>query len=281
MRSAWRLVGLLSLLALAGGCDTTQPLEFTEQSFELVAYGVASSVNTYAVWDMYEDGDPLADPPIPPNGQYDPGEPLYLYCENTGQETITALSAPFPFKIQISILRAGETEPEVVTSNAALQLASNMTQYDYARPIYGLNRTLSPITLDDGDVTRTFGFINADRRLVTAAREEVVAATENPLHDIDPQGYPLGDGLCSTNYPGEARIDQQPQPYPIVLYKGDTVVVELRRGTNPPPGIPYNVLGLPVIRAELLLDGETVVVQGDQVTGSEPDSGIKFSYTSF
>lgn len=280
MRSSWRLVGLLSLLALAGGCDTTQPLEFTEQSFELVAYGVASSVNKYAVWDMYEDGDPLADPPVPPNGQYDPGEPLYLYCEDTGEVT-TPLSAPFPFKVQISILRAGELEPEVVTSNAALQLASNMTQYDYGTPLFGLTRTLSPITIDDGGTMRTFGFINADRRLVTAAREEVVAATENPLHDIDSDGYPLGGGLCSEYYPGEARIDQQPQPFPITLYKGDTVVIELRRGTNPPEGIPYNVLGLPVIRADLLLNGEVVVVQGDQVTGSEPDSGIKFSYTSF
>ena len=35
MRSSWRLVGLLSLLALAGGCDTTQPLQLSEQTIEL------------------------------------------------------------------------------------------------------------------------------------------------------------------------------------------------------------------------------------------------------
>jgi hypothetical protein len=230
--------------------------------------GVTASLNSYAVWDMYED--------LNDNGQYDATEPLYLYCEDTGQVTIAPFSAPFPFTIKISILRAGQTEAELMTSSAALNPASNMTLYDDAAPVVGVTPTKGPITIGD----RTFGFINADRRLVSSAAQEVLAATTNPLHDIDPQEYPLGDGLCSTAYPGEPRLDEQMQPWPIVLNKGDTLVVELRRGTTPPDGITFNENGEPRIRAALLLDGREVSVRGETVTTAEPGSGIKFSFTS-
>lgn len=272
MRSAWRLVGLLSLLALAGGCDTTQPLQLDQQPFEFEVRGVTASVNTYAVWDMYED--------LNDNGQYDADEPLSLYCEDTGEVTISAFSAPFPFTIEISVLRAGQTEAELLTSSAALNPASNMTLYDDAAPVVGLTATKNPITIDDGGVMRTFGFINEDRRLVSSAAREVLAATTNPLNDFDPQEYPLGDGLCSSSYPGEPRLDDQPQPWPIVLNKGDTLVVELRRGTTAPDGITFNENGEPRIRAALLLDGREVSVRGETVTTAEPGSGIKFSFTS-
>ena len=272
MRSAWRLVGLLSLLALVGGCDTTQPLQLTEQPFEFEVRGVTASINSYAVWDMYED--------LNGNGQHDADEQLYLFCQDTGVVTIAPFSAPFPFTVELSVLRAGETEVELLTSSAALNQASNMTIYDDSAPIMGITATKSPITIDDGGVLRTFRFINENRRLVTGAREEVLAATTNPLHDFAPQTYPLGNGLCSTSYPGPPRLDDQPQPRPIVLNKGDTLVVELRRGTAPPPGVVFNQNGQPRIRATLLLDGREVSVRGETVTTAEPGSGIKFSFTS-
>ena len=57
MRSQWRFVGLLLLLALAGGCDTIAPLQIEEQTYQLQIVGTSTgSIPVYAVYDMYEDG---------------------------------------------------------------------------------------------------------------------------------------------------------------------------------------------------------------------------------
>lgn len=270
MRPVWRLCGLLSLLALAGGCDTTQPLQLDQQTFHFEVRGVTASINTYDVWDMYED--------VNGNMQHDADEQLYMFCVTKGSQIIGPQSVPFPFKIRMSILRAGQTEAEILTSNQALLTTANMTLYDDAAIRYGGTAEKLPIVINDDGELRTFRFINP--RMMTAAREEVVAATTNPLYEFNPVVFGLGSGRCSTAYPGPAKIDLQPQPMAILLNKGDTLVVELRRGTTPPPGIPLNVNGEPMIRAILRLDGREVAVRGETVTTKVPDDGISFSFTA-
>jgi len=267
MRPVWRLSGLLSLLVLFGGCDTTQPLQLDQQTFQFEVRGVTASMNSYDVWDMYEDLDG--------NGQRDANEELYLYCIPKDSQIIIPQSVPFPFKIQMSILRAGETEAEMLTTAQALQTTANLTLYDDAAPRYGSTQEKDPITIEDpAGSFRTFRFINP--RLVSPGREEILASTTNPLWEFDSNSY----RRCSTFYPGPAKIDQVPQPWPIVLNKGDTLVVELRRGTTPPVGLPLNLNGEPAIRARLLLDGREVTVRGETLTSKVPDDGISFCFTA-
>lgn len=266
MRSAWRLAGLLSLVLLVGGCDTTQPLQLNEQTFELEVRGVTAIIASYDVWDMYED--------LNLNGQRDDNEPLYLFCKTKNAQIILSRSVPYSFAIELSVLRADQTEPEVITSDQSFQLASNLTLYDDSDPRYGSTAERDPITLSN----RTFRFINP--RLVSAARQEVLAATVNPLYTLAPATYGLGNGLCSRAYPGDARIDNQLQPTPITLNKGDTLLVKLRRGDTAPLGLALLPNGEPAIRATLLLNGRAVVVRGETLTSKVPGDEISFSYTA-
>jgi len=269
MRSAWRLAGLLSLVMLAGGCDTTQPLQLNEQSFEIevrAVQGTTALIASYDIWDMYEDEND--------NGQRDADEPFYLFCSTKNSQIVSPQSVPYNFTIEISILRANQTEPEVLTTNQSFQLSSNLTLYDDAAPRYGVTIEKPPITVGE----RTFRFLNP--RLVSAGRQEVLLATENPLYTISPATYGLGRGLCSLAYPGDARIDNQAQPAAVTLNKGDTLLVKLRRGETTPLGLALLPNAQPRIKARLLLDGREVAVQGETITGDQPGDGISFSFTA-
>jgi len=259
-------MGVLLFAALLSGCDTTQPLQLDEQTYELQFDGRGASVPTYDVWDQYEDQNG--------NGEPDPGEPMQLFCsDQSAPDSINPTSAPFTFTVKVSILRAGQTVKEQITSANALAFGANLTGYDDpSNIIQGVTPDKAPI-VEDG---RTFIFRNPRR--VSAVNRDVVLATINTLNQLNPAVYFLGNGLCSTGDPGEAMIDSEPQPMAIVLRKGDTIIVEARRGIDPPVGIPY--ISEPSIRALFLLDGREVGVRGTDRTTKEPGSGLSYSFTS-
>lgn len=266
MQSPGKLIGLLLFAALAGGCDTTQPLQLDEQTYELRFEGRGASVPTYDVWDMYEDENG--------NGEPDPGEPMQLFCvDQSAPDSISPTSAPFRFTLKVTILRAGQTVKEQITSSGALNTAANLTVYDDPDNIIeGVTPNKAPI-VESG---RTFIFRNPRR--MSAVNRSVVTATVNTLNQLRPSVYPLKNGLCSAADPGEAEIDNEPQPMAIVIRKGDTLIVEARRGTTAPTGIPYT--SQPSLRAILAVDGEPVSVRGTDRTNKEPGAGISFSFTS-
>jgi len=257
MRSQWRFVGLLLLLALGGACDNIAPLQIEEQIYELQITGTsAGPIRAYAVFDMYEEGV----------GDY------YLFCQTIPQ-LLTTKSVPWNFSIQIEILRSGETEPELLTSSAALDVSLNLSEYDWQEPITGTVPAKPSITIG----ARTFHFVNP--RIVSIAHQEVMEATTNPLYEVDPATYGLGAGLCSNAYPGPANIDNVAQPISIVLRKGDTVLVQARKSDTSPPGVWY----LPneaAIQGKLLLDGSPTNVRGEDRSSTDTGAGFSFSFTS-
>ena len=262
MRSQWRFVGLLLLLAVAGGCDTIAPLQIEEQTYELQIVGTSvGPIPVYQIYDMYEEGV----------GDY------FLFCETAPGLQFTPSSAPWNFSVQIEILRAGETEPEIITSGGALDPDMNLTLYDQNPAIIGGLADKDSITIGMAPNTRTFHFENPRR--LTVASEEVMMATTNPLSDAVPATYGLGAGLCSNAYPGPANIDGMPQPMSILLNKGDTVLVQARKSDISPTGVWY----LPneaAIQGNLLLDGNNVSVRGERRSERDTGAGFSFSFTS-
>jgi hypothetical protein len=257
---------MLALLALAGGCDTTQPQQFDEQTFEFRALGVNSQMTSYNTWQMYEDLDK--------DGQQDPEEQSYLFCEDLGFEVEGPSSAPFRFTIVASLLSAGSSDWVQLTSNDSTNANSNLALYDQNQP-----STTAPVKAPITVGSRTFRFsdVPEERRQLSAANREVVRAVFNPLSALDPDTYGLGNGLCSSYDPGESVIDNQEQPLEVVLRKGDTIKVELRRGSNTPEGIVFGVE--PEIKTVLLLDGREVSVNGTDLTTKEPGAPLSFTYT--
>jgi hypothetical protein len=275
MRAIGRPLGLVLLVTLAGGCDTTQPQQAGEQTLTLTLAAPGAGITTYDVWDLYEDNDGDG---IPDDIDGDGTGDVFLWCETIppGEPVINPISVPWGFTMQISILRAGEIQPEVLTTAAALNPASNLAQYDTIRR---LGETLPKLPITEQG--RTFKFdLNAPRRL-SAAHRDVVSATSNPLSTLNPGMYDLGNGLCSAGNPGDAKIDNQPQPYSVVFSKGDTVIVEARRGLDAPEALENEFTREPRLDAAIRVDGQRVSVSGGDTTSTEmPGAEISFWFTS-
>jgi hypothetical protein len=126
---------------------------------------------------------------------------------------------------------------------------------------------------------RTFKFMNPRR--LSAAHRDVVSTTSNPLSSLNPGMYGLGNGLCSDGNLGDAKIDNRPQPYSVVFSKGDTVIVEARRGEEAPEPLEGLVTSEPAIDAAIQVDGQRVSVSGGNTTSTDaPGAEISFWFTS-
>lgn len=262
MRTPLRFLGIVLLLALGGGCDTTQPLQIGTQTYQLLITGEPSNapprVPFYNVYYMVEDGVP---------------DQVYLFCTNPVDLAVE--SVPWNFSVTVEILRAGETVMEefVISTDPG----NNLTPYDTLVYTEGIP-TQNPITFDTGTQLRTFRFDSPAPRRLAAANEEVMAAVTNPLFELDPGNYGIGMGLCSLGYPGAAGINGLDQPLTIELDKGDTVVVQARKSATAPPGTWY-LEDEPKLSGDLLLNGQPVQVIGDtQAIGQ--GTSISFSFTA-
>lgn len=292
MRVLKGLAGLVLLVALLASCDSTPLLEAGQKTAQISFQGASALTRTYNVWDMYEDadGDTLPDD-LDGDGVGD----LYMFCQDVGvgSQPLTPASVPWRFAVQVSIIRAGTTVPEVLTQDAALLLDANLADYDTAIQ-FNLTAPKNPITVNDGMTTRTFRFDNdanfgpGPRRL-TAANRDVVLALENPLTTINPVTYGQGRGLCSNGDPGPAIVDGGSPPFEVVLGKGDTVIVQARRGEAPPEMVYVNPdTGVssplfspqPELSSSLVIDGRSAEVNGIVTTaGLTVGSPISYTFT--
>jgi hypothetical protein len=279
MRTIRRVACVLVLALVIISCDTTQPLLLDQQGFTLDVRATGTIVRVMNVYIGYEDND---DNEIPDGEEF-------LFClwrmvlnsETGGMDIDTRgpTSVPWGYYIEVSRLPAGGTEPELIVSEEAVTDAlSNLSEYDQTDSIFGPVQPLAPITIDD----RTFKFKNGI--ILTEAREEIMASTDNPVSTLDPASYGAkGSGLCSDFYPGPAGIDRMSgagNPLPIILKKGDTIIVGARRGVDGPPGLGVQNPPMPALAANFKLDGIAVNVRGTTSTAPGPGQAFSFSYTS-
>lgn len=284
MRFARRLGGSLLLVCLAGSCDSTQPLQVEVQTLDIELLAVDGQARLVDAWDFFEDNDM--------DNQPDNG--TFLFCQRVTSGTIltTPISVPWNFSVEVSILRAGESVAERLTSTSALSPTFNKAKYDTilvrgstsARPNNVPPATGNPPLWVEIN-GRFFRFVVRGR--LTSVNRDVIASTSNPLTTMSPSTYGYMSGLCSISDPGPASIDTVPQPYSLEIRKGDTVIVEARKSLFPPAGIVDNMLNSlilrePAITGRMFLDGNRIEVEGSQTSGgqTDPGSGISIRFTA-
>lgn len=280
MRSISRMACVFLLALVSLSCDTTQPLQLSEQGFTIDMRATGTQVRLMDVYTGFEDND----------GDDEPDGDTFLFClwrpeRDNGiivPGTIDVrgpTSVPWNYFIEVSRVPAGDTERELIVSDDAVSDAlANLTEYDQTSVIFGNVPALLPITIDD----TTFKFVNGVIR--TEAWEEVMASTSNPMSTRDPANYGAkGSGLCSTFYPGPAGIDRPSgaaYPFPLTLEKGDTVIVGARRAVDGPPDLGVVNPPAPGLASTLKLDGIAVTVNGTETSAAGAGEALTFSYTT-
>ena len=279
MRFAVRLGGILLLVAGLSSCDQTEVAQLESQGLGVRIFAPNALVELYNVWDLIEDNDD--------DGQPDDGM-TWLYCEfipvppTAPPVTISPVSVPWKFSIQIDVLRAGGTEFETVSGTPYLDPNSNIAEYD-TTVVSGFTPPKVPLTIDDGGTLRTFKFPNPRR--LSSANRDVVEAITNPLYEFDPTTYGYLDGLCSVGDPGPSDIAGDEQPFDFDLGKGETLRVQARKSFTAPPEMvdaAGNSLILlePALAGRMALDGKGINVRGDPSSTNAPGDGVIFFFTS-
>jgi len=273
----------LVLLAPLVGCDSEQPLQVGDQTAAIEVNAVNAVTRTFDVWEYIEDN----------NGDFQPDDGnIYLWCESQVQN-LNPITLPWLFGVEIAVVRAGQSEREVLTSSAAAALTANVARYDTRTQVLGATPQIPPrfndgVPPDAKDFaiqvgTRTFRIRQNQQRRQPSVNVNVMQAVANPLRTALNIGSAttLGTGQCSVGNPGPARIDGVALPYTLTLGKGDTVIVTGRMTKDVPSGLGLAAVtaspGLKPtsISATLTIDGRKVNVQGTSAGES-----ISFSYTA-
>lgn len=290
MRSMLGVASILLLVLALASCDTTQPLQLDQQTLELQILATGAQTREFVVYDGFEDSN-LDGQPDDTDGDGQPDFFLHCLTRMTNPqpptlpmpETGNPNSVPWNYTVSITILRAGETVPERITSTGSGEdPLFSVTEYDSAS-IFGSVQALPPVAIFDPMTTtlRTFRFQNG--RLFSEARREIMAATTSPLVELDPATYGAkGQGRCSTFDPGPSIIDSgtsSAYPRQIILRKGDTVTIEALASPTATPGLTVLNPPQPALAASLKLQGSELLVRG-ATNETTPGGGLRFSYTS-
>jgi hypothetical protein len=281
MRSLIRATGVLVLACGLIACDTTQPLQVESQDFTLEMDTFGAIVRRFYLYEVYidNDGDDAPDdgnvypfcisifgPDPDPNDNIPP--PLL---------TTSATSVPANYTVEVTVLRAGETVAETITSGAATTTPdANRTGYDVGNVVAAVPQR-NPVFVDPN----TYKFRNVGG--VSEASRLAMMSTTNPLSEADPATYgDVGSGRCSVIYPGDPVLDEpsgSSYPLRLTLHKGDTLTVRARSASAPPLGLtlqPGSLLGL---RSSLKLGGRSVTVQGRTASALGPGEDLTFTFT--
>lgn len=232
-------------LALGGvACDTTQPLQLSEQ-VAAVALDAQASVEIYDVYDRLVDTNGDNKPDVQ-SGQAECRQ-VFL-----GPTPLTA-TRPVPWRVSvdIAVVRAGSTEPETLLTSNPLDPFSSVLPYDATTEPAAPALAVPPIFFTNG------------RRVSVASRDYLVnCAGQADLPDANLVGFPV--------------------PFEVTLSKGDTIIVQARKQPDDQHGrIPpqFSVRSQPVLTGSIVIGGRSVTVSGTPSSTGDSGAGVSFSYT--
>ncbi len=254
------VLGLISI----SGCETTQPQQIGSQTLQIEIEAGNAAVNVFDVWEQYFDinNDGIPDETDPDGNILSP--PLQTVCRRGfdpfGNEVIAVQNTPWNYSVEISIIRAGTTVTQRLTTTEALTATFNMTPYSETS-ILGAqqpNEDCPPLA-----ICNLIGRFAATHRIVI-----------DSTHPDCPGSPVLGDPRMSGTLENPL-----PPPFTIEVEKGDTVLVKARKSFSPPEGVEINNAE-PTLQGSLFLGGARILnLSGTSVSPPEQGAGISFSFT--
>lgn len=270
MRMYVLLAGLACLLAAVAGCDTTQPLQTGEQTLEINFTASNASAYQYDVWDEFLDLDG--------DGEFDEGsETMQRTCElvmvvqvpgnPAAPVSESTSSVPWPYSLEIRLIRAGETEAEVITTTDALDSQFNLTPYDDWQAV---SQPIPSNCRNNPDL------VCLPLGRVTAANQLVVESTFSQDDIFRCPGFPIADPIPRMD--GTVAAPGTP-PFSVTVNKGDTVIVNARKHIEGVAGVELVTVNDPTLNGFIFLDGLPVTPQGVTTSTTDNGSGVSFSFT--
>jgi len=120
---------LLMSMLVATSCDSDQPLSVEGQQVDIFFNAFAATTPLFRVWELTVDTDNDNVPDDVNGDGVSDQDDVTLWCE-MGPTSANPNSVPWDYSLRISVVRAGSTVPEIVTSDLAATLAGNKTPYD-------------------------------------------------------------------------------------------------------------------------------------------------------
>ena len=269
MRQVICLAVLLTGFALFTSCDSSQPQEVGEQFMQIEIAAGNASIQVFDVWEQYFDmnNDGVPDETDPSGVLLE--SPVEIACRKAtrsdGDDILASGFTPWNYSLEISIIRAGTTVTERLTTSDALLSTFNMTEYA-TNTINGMQQP--------GSDCPVFAICNPIGRLPGTHRIVIDSTYDGGTDSLFCPGSPgLGLGRMGGT-PGAPG----PIPFSLTVNKGDTILVEARKNFSAPEGI--ILLSEPTLQGTVFLGGSQIQnLNGTSVSRSEPRAGISFSFT--
>jgi hypothetical protein len=198
-RRVW--LGLFVLAAVcASSCDTEQPLQIGEQDGMLTIRANGAGMPRYFTWLVFRDNDGNNVPDDVNGDGVEDDNDKTLWCEldnsNGIPNTASPFSVPWTYSLKVSVLRAGQTTPELLTSTNAIGDTFNRAPYDESEPGHALNNptTPFPVSFDRGECSGNTDVIcNPNGNSDACERLVAKGSVCEPIH------------ICDDSPPGETR----------------------------------------------------------------------------
>ncbi len=237
---------VLALVLTAPSCDTTQPLQVSEQVASIL-------LTTNALVQIYDVFDETVDT----NGD---GTPDALTGRAVCREVKDAQGnleqadrrVPWKVAVDIKVQHAGSTTPETV--------ASSFNEFDPFTSV--LEYDTVAMAVPNPPPAPPFYYTNGERISGANRRYLERCGGQTPLPDPNILGGPL--------------------PRDVPLLKGDTIIVQARKqlDKNSTNMIPRVTVGSqPVLAVQIVIDDRAVTLQGTSSSTVVSGAGISVSYT--
>ena len=241
MKNAWRanaLVAIVSILSLVG-CNSTQPDRIDTRTAS-IAFETRADVDR---WDCYDTP--------------------YVACFAANNGVKVERAVPWRYSLKITVIRAGTTQEELVTSLTGV-VGSSVQPGDFVEDFVSLTEYDPDMPSAPDRVENGVTFTNGKK-----------VSASSPIF-LSTVGIDAGIPNLLDTLPTAPNI---PASFEFSLNSGDTVIVRARKQSvfqAPSFSPPFDNVRLSAV---LEISGVPVLMQGSQTTSIDDQSGFTSSFT--